>query len=519
MISKELQAQILRLHHVEGWPVETIASQLGVHHDVVERVIEQEGPPRPVIVRPSILDPYLPFIEETLRRYPRLRASRLYDMCVARGYPGAQSHFRHRVRQLRPRPAAEAYLRLQTLPGEQAQVDWAHFGRITVGRASRLLMGFVMVLSWSRTIFLRFFLSAKLECFLRGHVEAFAAFGGCPRVALYDNLKTAVLDRVGDAIHFHPAMLGLAMHYRFEPRPVAVARGNEKGRVERGIRYVRDSFFAARSWKDLDDLNAQAREWCQGRAADRLWVQDRSRTVREAFEEERMKLLPLPQTEPATDAIIPVKVGKTPYVRFDLNDYSVPHTCVRRILTVVASETRVRVLDGLEEVASHERSYDKDQQIEDPAHLDALVVDKRRARKGRATHRLVHAAPTIEKLLEELALRGENLGSVVNRFVQLLETYGAERLERAAREAHSRGVPHPRSVRMILERERIEEGRLPIVPVDLPDDPRVRGMAVRPHELSSYDALIEKGEEQNEQKEDDENEEKEDGDDAQQPKA
>jgi len=515
VIPKELEAQILRLRHVEGWPIGTIAHQLGLHHDAVERVIEQEGTPRPAIVRPSIVDPYLPFIEETLRRYPKLRASRLYDMCVARGYRGAQSHFRYRIRRLRPRPAAEAYLRLQTLPGEQAQVDWGHFGRVTIGRASRHLMGFVMMLSWSRAIFLRFFLSAKLECFLRGHVEAFAAFGGCPRVALYDNLKSAVLERVGDAVHFHPAMLRLATHYRFEPRPVAVARGNEKGRVERGIRFVRDSFFAARTWKDLDDLNAQAREWCLGRAADRPWVEDRTRTVRHVFEEEREKLLPLPEAEPATEEIVPVKVGKTPYVRFDLNDYSVPHTRVRRVLTVVASETRVRVLDGLEEVASHERSYDKGKQIEDPAHIDALVVDKRRARKGRATHRLVHAAPTIEKLLEELALRGENLGSLVNRFVQLLDTYGAERLERAAREALSRGVPHPRSVWMILERERIEEGRTPIVPVELPDDPRVRGMTVRPHELSSYDALIEK----DEGKEDEENEEKENDDDVQQQQA
>ena len=108
-----------------------------------------------------------------------------------------------------------------------------------------------------------------MESFLRGHVAAFTAWNGVPRVLLYDNLKSAVLERRGDAIRFHPTLLGFAGHYRYEPRPVAVARGNEKGRVERAIRYVRDAFFAARSFTDLDDLNAQAEAWCNGPAADR----------------------------------------------------------------------------------------------------------------------------------------------------------------------------------------------------------------------------------------------------------
>jgi hypothetical protein len=119
-------------------------------------------------------------------------------------------------------------------------------------------MAFVMVLSHSRQIFLRFFPDARMENFLRGHVAAFTAWNGVPRVLLYDNLKSAVLERRGEAIRFHPTLLGFAGHYRYEPRPVAIGRGNEKGRVERAIRYVRDAFFAARSFTGLDDLNAQS---------------------------------------------------------------------------------------------------------------------------------------------------------------------------------------------------------------------------------------------------------------------
>lgn len=291
MIRRALEVEILRLHEAEHWPVGTIARQLRVHHSTVRRVLADAGLPTPAtLARPCLVDPYRAFCVETLTQYPTLRASRLYPMVKARGYPGAPDHFRAVVARLRPRPVAEAYLRLRTLPGEQAQVDWAHFGKLKIGRAERPLMAFVMVLSYSRAIFLRFYLGASMGYFLRGHVDAFTELG-IARTLLYDNLKSAVLERVGDAIRFNPTLLELAAHYRFAPRPVAVARGNEKGRVERAIRYVRDAFFAARPFRDLDDLNAQAREWCQGAAQDRPCPEDRQRSVRSVYAEEKSRLL------------------------------------------------------------------------------------------------------------------------------------------------------------------------------------------------------------------------------------
>ena len=150
-LSPDLEAQILRYFHAEKWRVGTIATQLGIHHSAVTRVLAQAGLPRATCApRPSQVDPYLPFIRETLARFPRLTASRLYAMVRERGYPGGPDHFRYLVSLHRPRPAAEAYLRLRTLPGEQAQVDWGHFGKLTIGRAQRPLMAFVVVLSYSR---------------------------------------------------------------------------------------------------------------------------------------------------------------------------------------------------------------------------------------------------------------------------------------------------------------------------------------------------------------------------------
>lgn len=489
-IAPELRAQILRLYQAERWRIGTIANQLHLHRDTVQRVIAQACVMRPnAALRPSQIDAYLPFIRETLAKFPTLAASRLHAMVRERGYTGGPDHFRHLVACHRPRPAAEAYLRLRTLPGEQAQCDWGHFGHIVVGRAKRPLMAFVMVLSYSRRIFLHFSLNARMDSFLRGHVLAFAAFGGVARVLLYDNLKSAVLERVGDAIRFHPDLLAFAAAHRYEPRPVAVARGNEKGRVERSIRYIRDNFFAARTFTDLDDLNAQALVWCEGPACDRRWPEDDRLSVRQAAQAERPSLMKLPEHDYPVAERLEVHAGKTPYVRFDLNDYSIPHTHVRRTLTVLAEPDRVRVLDGATVLATHRRSWDRRAQIEQEVHVQALVDHKRGARAHRATDRLTQAVPAVTELLQRAAARGHNLGSVTAALSKLLDRYGARPMQAAVVEALARDVPHPNAVRLALERARHADQTPPPVDTPLSDRARSLDVTVQAHALDAYDAL------------------------------
>jgi hypothetical protein len=326
--------------------------------------------------------------------------------------------------------------------------------------------------------------------FLRGHVDAFAELGAVPRVILYDNLKSAVLERHGDAIRFHPTLLELSSHYRFEPRPVAVARGNEKGRVERAIRYVRDAFFEARTFVDLDDLNRQAVEWTSTIALDRSWVEDRDRSVRDAFEEERSLLLPTPSEPFPAEERLEVEVGKTPYVRFDLNDYSVPHDRTQRTLVAFADLGTVRILDGNAVVATHVRCWDRGQQIEQAEHLQRLVEEKRRARIHRGLDRLTKAAFSARGFLKLVAERGGNVGNTTARLLQLLDAVGAAELEDAVAEAIERDTIHAGAVRQIVDRRRSERGLPPPVSI-----PVARGehadLVVTPHSLSTYDALRE----------------------------
>ena len=493
MILPDVVARIRRLHFAEHWKVGTIAAELALHHDTVRRALALErvtgvGVAR---VRPTQLDAYKPFLLSVLEQHPRLTATRLHHMAEARGYAGSAIQVRRWVRTVRPGPKAEAFLRRTTLPGEEAQVDWGHFGKVAVGNTHRALYCFVLVLGHSRGMYARFFLDMALESFLAGHVRAFEALGGVPRALLYDNLKSVVLERAGDAIRFHPRLLELAGHYHFAPRPCAPYRGNEKGKVERTIRYLRDSFFAARAFNGLDDLNAQLARWTQDIAHARTVPGDAGgRTVQQALEDERPRLLPLPANAFPTDVVRPVTSGKTPYVRFDGNDYSIPHTLVRRALTLVASDTRVRLVDGVHEVASHARTYDKGRTLEAPGHLAALAAQKARAHELRGRDRLRAECPHAEAFLYALSERDVSLSHHTGQLMKLLERHGARALDAALAEALARGALGAPSVAHLLDQGTRRRREKPPLAAVLSDDPRIAASRVVPHNLTDYDRLL-----------------------------
>ena len=487
MIDAQLRGHIRRLFFAEHWKIGTIADQLGLHHQTVQRALETERFNRYKIVRPRVTDPYVEFIRQTLEQYPRLRATRIYQMICARGYTGSVVTLRRLVATLRPRPR-EAFLRLRTFVAEQGQVDWASFGKVQIGGATRRLSCLLLTLSYSRALALEFFFDQSLENFLRGHVRAFSQWGGCPRTLLYDNLKSVVLERRGDAIRFHPRLLELAAHYHFAPRPCHVGRGNEKGRVERAIQYVRSSFFAARPFTTLADFNRQARRWRDEIAHRRPWPGDRGRTVAAVFEQEKAQLLPLPAHPLETDLVTPAKSHKTIYVRFDLNDYSIPPSAVSRPLTLVASDILVRILDGTKEVARHRRSYDRHQVVADPAHQQALLEQKRKA-SAAPSDRLSVAVPESEAFLQAALLRGESVARQTRQLLGLLEDYGAEALQQALTQALARGTPRASSVAFLLQKSR-RTAAAPL-PVDLRRRPELADLHVQPHSPEGYDDLSE----------------------------
>lgn len=378
MISPELRGRIRRLFFVEHWKVGTIAAELGIHPMTVRRAIESEWfAPRSRTVRSSVLDPYKPFINATLEQYPRLRATRLYEMLRARGYSGSVIQLRRYVKTVRPENTQAAYQQLARLPGEQARVDWGNFGKLTVGTARRTLTCFVMELSLSRAIYVRFSLDRYIESFLCGHVAAFESFGGVPRELLYPHTGPAVTDRDGNVVRFRRRIYELAEHYQFAPRAGTVYREAKAPDIEHPLELVRHSFFNGRTFDSIAHLEVQVREWTAEIANARpIPGHPDGLRVAEAFAREQAYLLPLPECPFPTDHVAPVRSRKTPSVRFDSNDYSIPQALVGQPLTLFASETRVRIVDrAANVVAEHLRSYDSRQRIDDPAHRPASAEE------------------------------------------------------------------------------------------------------------------------------------------------
>jgi transposase len=481
----ELEADIVRLHYAEHWPVGTIATQLEVHPDVVRRVLGLGSHRAVSQLRPRLVDPYREFIDDTLRRYPKLRATRLYDMLCERGFGGAVRTLREYVAQVRPRPRRQIYLSTETMPGEQAQVDWAYVDKVPVPGGERALWLFVMVLSYSRALWAEFVLDLSVHSLVRSLVRASTAFGGAPRQWLFDNPKTVVLERVGTAIRFHPVLLGLCAQMRVEPRLCAVARPEHKGKVERAIRYLRDRFLAGRRILGVDEGNRALGRFLDEVAHRRPHPVDHQRTVADLLADEKARLLALSNPLPVTDFVEPVKPDTQAFVRFDTNRYSVPTERADRVLTLAADDRTVRLVDGTQTVAEHHRCWGKKQTLEKPEHRAALVAERKAAAQLKGRDRLRAIAPAFDRIVERWSIAGGSLAVRVTRAIKLLDLYGDYVFAGAVDEIVERGLSDLGALAMACEKRR--KHRRGAVPVELVLPADVVDADVIPHDLERYD--------------------------------
>ena len=484
-IAPEIEAEIRRLFFAEHWKVGTIACQLDVHHDVVRRVLGLLPPPETTEPRALHLDPYREFIAAQLKDYPRLRATRLFDMIQARGYRGSVRTLRRWIAGVRPAPAGEVFLRLEPLPGEQAQVDWAHVGTISVPGGERSLWVFLMVLAYSRALWAELVFELTADSLCRSLVRGTTWFGGSARQWLFDNPKSVVLERHGDAARFHPDLLEVAGHYHVQPRLCAVGKGNQKGRVERAVRYLRERFFAGRRITDLATGNRDLARFLEAIALPRPLPVFRDRSVADVLAEERPQLLPLPATAPTTDRVLSVAADKTASVRFDTNLYSVPPESASKTLTLVVSDTGVRILDGTLEVACHHRGWGRRQLIERPEHRTEILRLKRAAHELKGRDRLRALIPGIDTLYGRWIEAGRSLRHATAFANRLLDLYGEAIFIHAVTEILARGLHDPGALAQLCEQQRRARSRP--VPVEIALPSHVLDRDVIPHNLEDYD--------------------------------
>jgi len=272
------QRVLLRHYLKRGLSKAEVARELGISHRTVyhwiatgqlDRELDNAPAryaPRPLVARK--IDGYRAIIDTRLAEYPRLTATRLYDEIRAAGYEGGYTQVKDYVRRVRPTPTADPVVRFETPPGRQAQVDFAEF-RLPWGKRYALLV----VLGYSRLMWLQFYLRQTMTVLMRGLEEAFAFFGGVPAELLFDQMKSVIVDDqrdVGGRLLENAEFRRFAAHWDFRIRACRPYRARTKGKVERPIGYVRGGFFYGRSFLNDADLNAQALSWVTQKANQRL---------------------------------------------------------------------------------------------------------------------------------------------------------------------------------------------------------------------------------------------------------
>jgi transposase len=485
-----LWAEIKRLYGIEKVKITEIARRLRLDRKTVRRAVRAERVP--VVVRviktPPLLEPYKPYIADRLKTYPRLPATVLLREIKQQGYPGSLRILQEYLHDIRP-TAKEVYLRIETPPGEQAQCDWANIGQVTIGKATRRLSAFVMILSHSRLMYVEFTLSQCLEDFIQCHINAFHAFGGIVKKVLYDNLKLVVLSRVGAEIRFNPKFMEFAGVYGFEPVPCNVARGNEKGKVENSIYYLRVNFLAGHPLR-WPDINEDVHAWLQDTANVRLHRTTQERPV-DRWERERPFLL-APPSRPYDAAIIrAVRSSHQALIRFDGNLYSVPAAHAYKTLILKASPAQVRLFLDTKEIAVHARSYDRAQLVDDPKHYEGILATKRKHFHNILHKRFLELGETAKTFLDGLIHAELHPARHIQQILNLVSAYGKDEVIAAMQHAISCNAFGGVYVQNILLQRRAAQGLPEVQSLDFPQRPEWNEITTEEPDLSIYDQALE----------------------------
>lgn len=450
MLKPEQKAEIRRLHHAEGWRVGTIARHLGVHHSAVTNALMGPLILKPVVDRVSQIKEFEAFMIATVEEYIDLSATRLHQMLASRGFKGSIYPVRRWLKKNRPKPT-RVYQDLYFMPGESAQVDWADLGKLEIAPGiSRRLQCFVMVLSYSRQIYAKVFYDQKTCALLEGHEAAFEYFGGVPRRIIYDNMRTAVVYNSGGGTQFTDSLCDLASHYNFSLTACPPRAAWHKGRVERAIRYIRDSFSPkTRDFKTVDELNSQLSEWMKSVSSKRPWPDDNNKTVYEAFKLEQGILIKLASAYPCYDETF-VKVSKQSYVQFDCNSYTVPPKYVGQSITVRASSKTLNIYAEQELIAKHQRRWSKREKVCDIDHVRQIINATKSRPQYSNRNLIISRIPSGSKLLKCWAATDENLSKQSKAVGELIARYGMQAVEAAAQLALENETPRSDSIDHIL---------------------------------------------------------------------
>lgn len=462
MIRYETYCKIHDYSQQHGLTVAQIARELGLDPKTVAKWLNVKSfTPRQSPPRRSKLDPYKAQIVRLLEAHP-YSATQIFQRLKENGYDGGYSIVKDFVRIVRP-VRQPAFLTLSFGAGECAQVDWGEYGSVNVGSTRRRLSFFVMVLCESRFMYVEFTVSQTMEHFLSCHQNAFQFFGGVPKKVMVDNLKSAVLQRlIGHAPVFNPRYLDFSRHTGFTIAACNVRKGNEKGRVENGVGYVKKNFLNGLDIPNFSALNPAARQWLDHIANVRLHGETHEKPV-DRFETEKQTLQPLPAIPYDVSMIHTVRASNRFRVSLDTNRYSVPAEYASTRLTLKAYPDRIVVYHQDKLIAQHVRRYDRHQDFELPDHPRELLAQRRKAYDQTLLRRFLTLSARAEHFYQELQHKHLNTRHHLRQILALSEIYGVDNVARAIEDALAFKVFRSEYIANILEqraRKRPEPGAL-----------------------------------------------------------
>jgi transposase len=491
MLSTDQINDLHRLYWSERWPIRKIERHLHMGWRTIKKYLEAPAQGPATRQRTSKLDTFKATIGEWLEADPAAPASVIEQRLKGLGYSGSYTILRDYVRSVRPKAASKrGFIRMEPAAGERFEVDWAHFGALDYDGDKRKLYAFALVDAHSRMLYLEFTHCQTFETFARCHIHAFEAFGGVARELVYDNLATAVAEHDGRLVRFQPRFLGFAREYGFYPRACNPASGWEKGKIERAIGYVRQSFWPLRTFTDIHDVNRQARQWLAEVANQRRHRETRQRPI-DRFQP--LALRPLPVIPYDYRECVESLVYKDLRLRFDGNRYCVPQRYIGRRLTIKADATSVTIYDRVHEVATYCRSWRRGQTLGADRFEPEVAEMRPAARRSRAQQQLLAyltplcAPGAVEAYLRDIADSDRVLARQIAELLELIRQYGADLVASAMTKAAAARAFGADYVANILRQQ--ESPRRPQPPLVL-RDPLLNELAPDPLSLLEYDSFI-----------------------------
>ncbi len=482
-MDKDIKGHIRYLANTEKLSISEISRLVKVSRITVRRALTDENKARAKKV--SKLDPYKEAIRKILFESPSISNKHLLEKITELGYSGQKSILGEYLQKIK-KSKDEVYNNLTHLPGEEAQVDWGSCGTISVGEQNRKLYVFCIVLSYSRYMYMAFTTSMDMETFLACHIKAFRFFGGIPKALLYDNLKSVVSFRDGKRIVFNERFSNFANFYGFKIKACNVRRGNEKGIVERSIRYIKGDFLKKETYESFEVIKLKASLWLRDKANKRVHSVTRKRPLDMLINEEKSLLLPLSENDYDYALPRPLKARKDALFAFDANLYSIPVAYYGLPLSYKPYTGEIKIVYTDKIVAVHKRCYDKYQTIKNEEHYKELNMRKKKAAINQTIETFKMICPEAAGYLEGLMKNNLNTIHQIRQIISLQELFDKTAVAQAIARALKYKAFHWEYIKNIL----LENSRISPRPNTLlKDKEELMNIRIAHRDLAAYDEI------------------------------